>query len=75
MDLLTTKPAMQFYSGNHLAGISARDGGTYLPHQGLALETELLPDCPNHAEWPEANCWVLPGETYGHATVLVFRPA
>ena len=75
MDLLTTKPAMQFYSGNHLAGISARDGGTYSAHQGLALETEFLPDCPNHPEWPEANCWVLPGETYRHATVLVFRPA
>lgn len=75
MDLLTTKPAMQFYSGNHLAGISARNGGTYLPHQGLALETEFLPDCPNHPEWPEANCWLMPGETYRQTTVLVFRPA
>lgn len=74
MDLLTTKPAMQFYSGNHLAGISARDGGTYAPHQGFALETEFLPDCPNHPEWPEADCWLLPGEQYKQTTVLVFRP-
>ncbi|MDR3371121.1 galactose-1-epimerase [Rhodoferax sp.] len=75
MDLLTTKPAVQFYSGNYLAGISARDGGTYSAHQGLALETEFLPDCPNHPEWPESNCWLLPGETYRQTTVLVFRPA
>ena len=74
MDLLTTKPAMQFYSGNHLAGISARDGGSYRPHQGLALETEFLPDCPNHPEWPEADCWLVPGETYKQATALIFRP-
>lgn len=73
MDLLTTKPAMQFYSGNHLAGISARDGGAYAAHQGLALETEFLPDCPNHPEWPEANSWLSPGETYRQTTVLVFR--
>ena len=74
MDLLTTKPAMQFYSGNHLAGISARDGGSYRPHQGLALETEFLPDCPNHPEWPEADCWLVPGEIYKQATALIFRP-
>ena len=74
MDLLTTKPALQFYSGNHLAGISARDGATYLPHQGLALETEFLPDCPNHPEWPESDAWLEPGQTYRQSTALVFRP-
>ena len=75
MDLWTTLPALQFYSGNHLAGISARDGGVYQAYQGLALETGFLPDSPNHPEWPQSSCWLLPGETYHHRTRLVFRSA
>lgn len=75
MDLLTTKPALQFYSGNYLTGVSARHGGSYEAHQGLALETQFLPDSPNHPEWPHADCWLQPGETYQHTTVLVFRTA
>ena len=73
MDVYTTKPALQFYSGNFLAGVAARDGGTYSAHQGLALETQFLPDSPNHPEWPQPDCWLYPGETYRHTTVLEFR--
>lgn len=73
MDVYTSKPALQFYSGNYLAGVPARDGGTYAAHQGLALETQFLPDSPNHPEWPQPDCWLNPGETYRHGTVLVFR--
>lgn len=73
MELLTSKPAVQFYSGNYLAGVSARDGGVYAAQQGLALETQYLPDSPNHPEWTP-SCWLLPGETYRHATVLAFTP-
>ena len=72
MDLYTSKPALQFYSGNHLAGIPARDG-VYAAHQGLALETQFLPDSPNHPEWPQADCWLQPGQTYRQTTVLAFR--
>ena len=75
MDLYTTKPALQFYSGNFLAGVPARDGGSYLANQGLALETQFLPDSPNHPEWPQPDCWVHPGEVYRHTTVLAFRSA
>ena len=74
MDLYTTKPAVQFYSGNHLTGASSRDGGTYAANQGLALETQYLPDSPNHPEWHQPDCWLKPGETYRHSTDLVFRP-
>ena len=74
MDVWTTLPALQCYSGNHLAGVSARGGGGYQACQGVALETQFLPDSPNHPEWPEANCWLLPGETYQQSTMLVFRP-
>lgn len=72
MALYTTMPAIQFYSGNHLAGTPARDGQTYAAQQGLALETQFLPDSPNHPEWPQPSCWLQPGETYRHTTRLVF---
>lgn len=75
MDLYTTKPAVQFYSGNHLAGIPARQQDFYAANQGLALETQFLPDSPNHPEWPQPDCWLQPGQTYRHTTVLAFRPA
>lgn len=72
MDLYTSKPALQFYSGNHLAGIPAREG-VYAANQGLALETQFLPDSPNHPEWPQTDCWLQPGQTYRQTTVLAFR--
>ena len=74
MDLLTTKPAVQFYGGNYLAGVLARDGGTYESYQGFALETQYMPDSPNHPEWDQPDCWLMPGQTYRHSTDLVFRP-
>ena len=73
MDLYTTKPALQFYSGNYLEGVPAREGGAYAAYQGLALETQFLPDSPNHPEWPQPDCWLQPGEVYRHRTVLAFR--
>lgn len=73
MDLYTTEPALQFYSGNALAGTPARDGGVYEAWQGLALEPECLPDSPNHPEWPQPDCWLRPGSVYRHTTLLHFR--
>jgi aldose 1-epimerase len=75
MDLYTTKPAVQFYSGNHLAGVPSRGGGRYAANAGLALETQFLPDSPNHPEWPQPDCWLQPGEEYRHTTLLAFRAA
>ena len=74
MDLYTSKPALQFYSGNHLTGVPGRDGN-YEANQGLALETQFLPDSPNHPEWPQPDCWLQPGQTYRYSTVLAFRSA
>ena len=75
MDLYTTKPSLQFYSGNFLEGVPSRDGTCYAANQGLALETQYLPDSPNHPEWPQADVWLKPGEQYRHTTVLAFRAA
>ncbi|MGO2499449.1 MAG: galactose-1-epimerase [Vibrio litoralis] len=54
MSVFTDKPAIQFYSGNFLGGTPSRQG-EYNDYQGIALETQFLPDCPNHPEWPEEN--------------------
>ena len=73
MDLFTTQPAMQLYSGNYLGGVPARSGGVYAACAGVALEMQFLPDSPNHPEWPQPDCWLTPGKTYQHTTVLAFR--
>ncbi|GKX57722.1 galactose-1-epimerase [Leminorella grimontii] len=72
MSVYTTKPALQFYSGNFLAGTPSRDGGEYGSFAGLALESEFLPDSPNHPEWPQPDCWLKPGEDYRSTTVYQF---
>ncbi len=69
MRLYTNSPAVQFYSGNFLAGTSAREGGQYAANDGLCLEPGFLPDSPNHPEWPQPDCWLAPGQTY-HQTVI-----
>jgi aldose 1-epimerase len=62
----TTMPALQFYSGQYLAGTPAPGGGTYAACAAIALEPGFLPDSPNHPEWPQPSCWLLPGETFTH---------
>lgn len=69
MRLYTDSPAVQFYSGNFLAGTSAREGGHYATNEGLCLEPGFLPDSPNHPEWPQPDCWLEPGQSY-HQTVI-----
>lgn len=64
--IFTTMPALQFYSGRHLAGTPTPDGGSYPACAALALEPGFLPDSPNRPEWPQPCCWLLPGETFVH---------
>lgn len=72
MSVFTSAPALQVYSGNFLRGTPNRSGGEYENYQGVALETEFLPDSPNHPEWPQANCWIKPGQSYRSQTVYQF---
>jgi aldose 1-epimerase len=74
MTVYTSAPALQFYSGNYLEGTPAREQGTYTACQGLALESEFLPDSPNHPEWPQPDCWLQPGEEYLSVTEYQFIP-
>ncbi|SNY80131.1 galactose-1-epimerase [Enterobacter sp. CC120223-11] len=68
----TTAPALQFYSGNYLGGTPSRETQPYADWQGLALESEFLPDSPNHPEWPQPDCVLLPGEEYVSVTEYQF---
>ncbi len=72
MTVYTTAPALQFYSGNFLEGTPAREDGEYRAWQGLALESEFLPDSPNHGEWPQPDCILRPGEEYISVTEYHF---
>ncbi|NBC98684.1 galactose-1-epimerase [Atlantibacter hermannii] len=72
MTVFTTAPALQFYSGNFLEGTPAREQGNYSAWQGLALESEFLPDSPNHPEWPQPDCVLRPGEEYRSVTIYQF---
>ncbi|MCK8584258.1 galactose-1-epimerase [Yersinia ruckeri] len=73
MSVFTTAPALQLYSGNFLAGTPNRSGGTYTAYTGVALESEFLPDSPNHPEWPQPDCWITPGKRYRSTTLYQFN--
>lgn len=71
MEVLTTEPAIQFYSGNFLDGTVIGKGGVaYQYRTGLCLETEHFPDSPNRLEFPTTV--LNPGETYRTSTVYRF---
>ncbi|RXJ70870.1 galactose-1-epimerase [Veronia nyctiphanis] len=67
----TTKPAVQLYTGNFLEGTPGLSG-EYVKAQGLCLETQYLPDGPNHPEWGRSNGILRAGEEYKHRTVFSF---
>jgi aldose 1-epimerase len=68
LQVYTTAPALQLYTGNFLAGTPARQGGEYQNYSGVALESEFLPDSPHHPEWPQPGCWLQPGQAYHSQT-------
>ena len=72
MEVWTTEPGLQFYSGNFLDGTlnNTRDGRKYIKHAGLCLETQHFPDSPNQSSFP--NTILKPGETYKQTTVYAF---
>lgn len=71
MDVITTEPGVQFYSGNFLGGEPrGRGGRAYAPHDGLCLETQHFPDSPNRPEFPSTV--LRPGDVYRTRTVFAF---
>lgn len=72
MEIYTTQPGIQFYTGNFLDGTlkNTRDGTKYVQHAALCLETQHFPDSPNQPSFPSTI--LKPGETYHHTTVYKF---
>ena len=71
MDLFTTQPGMQFYSGNFLDGSLIGKGGVaYKKYAGFCLETQHFPDSPNHENFPSTLLRV--GEVFNEVTVFAF---
>jgi aldose 1-epimerase len=71
LEVATTEPGLQFYSGNFLDGsITGKGGRVYRHRSGLCLETQHYPDSPNHPSFPSAI--LQPGQTYSSKTVFTF---
>jgi aldose 1-epimerase len=71
MDVYTTEPGIQFYSGNFLDGtIRGKDGAVYGHRTGLCLETQHFPDSPNQPAFPSTV--LRPGEVYTSRTAHRF---
>lgn len=69
LEVRTTQPGIQFYSGNFLDGsITGKGGKVYHKHYGLCLETQHFPDSPNQPAFPTTI--LRPGEKYSHTTVF-----
>ena len=71
VEIYTTQPGIQFYTGNFLDGsLTGRNGEKYIRHAGLCLETQHFPDSPNQPSFP--NSILKPGETYHEVTSYKF---
>jgi aldose 1-epimerase len=71
LEIRTTEPGLQFYSGNFLDGtIKGKGGHAYALRSGLCLETQHFPDSPNHPAFPSTI--LKPGQSYDSKTVFTF---
>jgi len=69
--VLTTEPAVQLYTGNHLDGtITGKHGHVYKPRFALCLETQHFPDSPNHPNFPTTE--LKPGQKFHSVTLFEF---
>ncbi len=71
MELTTTQPGVQLYTGNWLDGsLTGKRGVVYQRHAGFCLETQHFPDSINHHSFPSVI--LRPEQTYHHTTVHKF---
>jgi aldose 1-epimerase len=72
LQVLTTQPGLQLYTGNYLDGSVAGKGGVaYGKHAGLCLETQHFPDSPNRPAFPSVI--LRPGQRYRHTAIYRFK--
>ena len=71
LDVYTTEPALQFYTGNHLGEQpEGKEGCQYSRQTGFCLEAQHYPDSPNHPAFP--STFLRKGEVYYQKTIYKF---
>jgi aldose 1-epimerase len=71
LEVLTTEPGIQFYTGNFLDGtVRGKGGQSYARRTGFCLETQHFPDSPNHPNFPSTE--LKAGQTYQSTTIFRF---
>jgi aldose 1-epimerase len=71
MEVLSTEPGVQFYTGNFLDGtLVGKSGKAYAFRNGFCLEPQHYPDSPNHPEFPSVV--LKPGQTYKNTIIYRF---
>jgi aldose 1-epimerase len=71
MEVYTTEPGLQFYTGNFLDGkLKGKNGVAYKKHQAFCMEADHFPDSVNHADFPSTI--LEPGKTYVQTTIYKF---
>lgn len=70
MEVYTTQPGIQLYTGNFLDGSDKGKNAVYNKHGAFCLETQHFPDSPNKPDFPSTV--LKPGEKYAHVTVYKF---
>ncbi len=74
LEIFTTEPGMQFYSGNYEDGSHVGKRGVIYPYRGsMCLEPHHAPDSPNHPSWPSVR--LDPGQLYGSRSIYRFSVA
>ena len=72
LEIITTQPGVQVYTGNWLGGCPAgKSGHVYADYDGIAIECQHFPDSPNKPEYPTTV--LRPGETYEQAIIYAFK--
>ena len=72
MEVRTTAPGMQVYTGNFLDGIVGKGGTPYPARSAVCLETQMYPDSPNH-RWPESTGYLHPDTPFDSTTIFTFK--
>ena len=71
MEVFTTEPSVQFFTGNSLNGSqTGKSGVAYAKRTGFCFETQHVPDSPNHTNFPSTV--LRPGETFNSTTIYKF---
>ena len=71
MEVRTSAPGMQLYTGNFLDGVTGKGGVAYPRRSAVCLETQQYPDSPNH-NWPESPGLLYPGQPFDSSTLFTF---